>query len=105
MMMKQSFNKRHSPNRRETQVRAVIHVEGRTVQAFIVDVSYTGMRLSVPENIPVGTPVTVELLDEKVAAIVHWSQTRFAGVHLLERLTSDTLRALENAHDDLAAYR
>lgn len=71
----------------------------------IVDVSYKGMKLSVPENIPVGTPITIEVMDVTVPAIVHWSQTRFAGVHLLERLRGDTLRALENAHDDLAAFR
>ena len=105
MMMSQSFNRRHSPNRRKTQVKAVVHVDGVQMNACIVDVSYTGMRLSVPENIPVGTPVTVEMLDVKVPAIVHWSQTRFAGVHLLQRLEGETLRALENAHDLLAEYR
>lgn len=105
MMMNQSFNRRHSPNRRKTQVKAVIHVENTRLNGFIVDVSYTGMRLSLPENIPVGTPITVEMMDVKVPAIVHWSQTRFAGVHLLERLEGDTLRALENAHDLLAEFR
>ena len=105
MMMKQSFNRRHSPNRRETQVKAVIHVDGAALNGYIVDVSYTGLRLSLPQDIAVGTPVTIEMMDVKVPAIVHWSQTRFAGVHLLERLEGETLRALENAHDTLAEYR
>ena len=105
MMMKQSFNRRHSPNRRKTQVKAILHLDDQKMHGCIVDVSYTGMRISVPENIPIGTPVMIEMLDVKVPAIVHWSKTRFAGVHLLERLEGETLRALENAHDLLAAYR
>lgn len=105
MRMEQNFNRRHSPNRRQTQVGALMDIDGEQMQVFIVDISYTGMKLSVPEDIAVGTPVTLSTLNVKVPAIVHWSRLRFAGVHLLERLDSETLRALETAHDSLAAYR
>ena len=80
-------------------------IDGAQVRVFIVDISYTGMKISVPEDIAVGTPVTLSILNVKVPAIVHWSRMRFAGVHLLERLDHKTLRALETAHDTLAEYR
>lgn len=80
-------------------------IDGAQVRVVIVDISYTGMRISVPEGIAVGTPVTLSTLDVKVPAIVHWSRLGFAGVHLLQRLDSNTLRALETAHDTLAEYR
>ena len=104
-MMHQHFNRPHSPNRRKTRVEAVLDVEGTEVRVIIVDVSYAGMKLSVPEDIEPGTAVTVHVLGDKIPAIVHWSKSRFAGLHLLVRLESETLVALETAHDDLAEFR
>ncbi|NNE88098.1 MAG: PilZ domain-containing protein [Silicimonas sp.] len=103
--MEQNFNRRHSPNRRETRVEAMMDIDGDLVPVIIVDISYTGMKISVPEDIAVGTPVSISVLDVTIPAIVHWSRLRFAGVHLLQRMDSNTLRTLEKAHDALADYR
>ena len=105
MMMHQCFNRRYSPNRRRTRVEARINVDGMVRRAVILDVSYEGMKLSVPEDLEPGTAITIEVLGEAIPAIVHWSRMRCAGVHLLRRLERDTLVALETAHDDLAAFR
>lgn len=105
MMLRQDFNRRHSPNRRKTRVAAAMDVEGRRLRVVIVDVSYQGMKLSVPDNLAPGTAVTVEVFGERVPAIVHWSRARFAGLHLLGRLDRDTLVALETAHDEFAEFR
>ncbi len=105
MMMQQTFNRRFSPNRRRTRVGALLHVDDTVVPVVIMDVSFDGMKLSVPEDLSQGTAVSVEILQETIPAIVHWSKTRFAGLHLLRRLDRDTLVALENAHDDLAEFR
>ena len=72
---------------------------------MVVDVSLQGMRLSLPEPIEPGTPVTLDVLDVSIPAIVHWSEDNTAGVHLLTSLDRDTLVALENADDDLAEFR
>lgn len=105
MMQWQEFNRRHSPNRRRTRVEALLDAEGQRLHAVVLDVSYAGMKLSVPADLEPGTPVTVEFLGERIPAIVHWSRSRFAGLHLLERLGRDTLVTLETAHDDLAEFR
>ena len=105
MMMQQNFNRRFSPNRRRTRVEALLHVDDIVVRTVILDVSYDGMKLSVPNDLPQGTAVTVEVLYEKIPAIVHWSKKQFAGLHLLHRLDRGTLIALETAHDDLAEFR
>lgn len=105
MILNDRFNRRHSPNRRSTRVEALLHVEGTVERVMIVDVSFEGMKLSVPENLPVGTAVTVEVMGERIPAIVHWSKARFVGLHMLTRLERETLLALESADDDLAAYR
>ena len=105
MMMHQTFNRRHSPNRRKTRVEAVLHIDGQSLRVVILDVSFDGMKLSVPENIAPGTAATVEVHDARIPAIIHWSRTRFAGLHLLKRFDSATLTKLETAHDDLAEYR
>lgn len=105
MMMHDTFNRRFSPNRRRTRVEALLHVEGQVVPVMILDVSYDGMKLSVPENLIKGTAVSVDVLYDTIPAIVHWSKTRFAGLHLLRRLNRDTLIALETAHDELADFR
>ena len=47
MMMQQSFNRRHSPNRRRTRVKALLHIDDRIEQIVIRDVSYEGMKLAV----------------------------------------------------------
>ena len=104
-MMHQEFNRRYSPNRRKTRVEAEIDVDGERLRAIILDVSFNGMKLSVPENFAPGTALTVHVLDEAIPAIVHWSKSRFAGLYLLRRLERDTLVALETAHDDLAEFR
>ena len=105
MMMNESFNRRFSPNRRQTRVAALLHVDDTVEQVVIVDVSYAGMKLSVPEDMAPGTAVTVEVMGERIPAIVHWSKSRFAGLHLLSRLEAETLLALESADDELAEFR
>ena len=105
MMMHQNFNRRFSPNRRRTRVEALLHVDDRVLHTVILDVSYDGMKLSVPKDLPQGTAVTIEVLNENIPAIVHWSKKKFTGLHLLHRLERDTLVALETAHDDLAEFR
>ncbi len=104
-MLTNQFNRRHSPNRRHTRVEALLHVEGCVERAVILDVSFEGMKISVPETLAPGTAVTVEVMGEKIPAIVHWSRTRFAGLHMLQRLERETLLALETADDDLAQFR
>ena len=104
-MIHQEFNRRHSPNRRKTRVEAQLDLEGQLHRVILLDVSYEGMKLSVPEDIEPGTAVTIHVLGESIPAIVHWSKSRFAGLHLLLRLESDTLVALETAHDELADFR
>ncbi len=105
MMMNETFNRRHSPNRRRTRVAARLHVDDAVKDVVIRDVSYEGMKLSVPNTIAPGTAVMVELAGESIPAIVHWSKSGFAGLHLLRRLERDTLVMLETAHDELADFR
>lgn len=105
VFINQNFNRRHSPNRRKTQVDAVVLVEDRSLPGVVVDVSLQGMRLSLPQALEPGTPMTIMVLDVAVPAIVHWSHGLDVGVHLLESLDRDTLIALETADDDLADFR
>lgn len=105
MMMTQTFNRRHSPNRRKTRVPARLQTDDRVLSVVILDISYEGMKLATPERIEPGMPVTIEALDARVPAIVHWSSNRRAGVHLLDRLDRETLIALETAEDELAEFR
>ena len=105
MSMHQTFNRRHSPNRRRTRVPAVLHIDGSFQSVVIRDISYQGMKLAVSENILPGTAVTVGVAGDKIPAIVHWCKSGYAGLHLLERLERSTLVILETADDDLADYR
>lgn len=105
MMMHQTFNRRHSPNRRKTHVPAVLHAEDGVLDAVILDVSYEGMKLAVPCCLSPGTPLTIETLGAAIPAIVHWHRQGFAGVRLLDRLESGVLIALETADDELAEFR
>ncbi len=105
MMMSQNFNRRHSPNRRDTRVPARADVMGAILNATIINVSFDGMRLELSVDLTPGTPITIEVLNQRIPAIVHWCQDKTVGVHLLERLPGQTLIALENAADDLADFR
>ncbi|MEM6386832.1 MAG: PilZ domain-containing protein [Pseudomonadota bacterium] len=107
MMMSQSFNRRHSPNRRKTRVDAVMALDDTYYPVTIRDISYAGMRVRVPTEveIEVGSPITLLFLSHRIPAIVHWYKQGFIGVHLLERLNGQTLLVLENAEDELAAFR
>lgn len=105
MMMKQNFNRRHSPNRRKTLVPVQVEADGERFRAFVVDVSYEGMKLALREPLERGTPIAIEALGKTVPAIVHWYKSGHAGVHLLDRLDRNMLVALETADDDLAEYR
>ena len=105
MMIRQNFNRRHSPNRRNTRVDAVIDCDGIDHPAVIVDVSFEGMKLSSPVYLEPGSPIMIEVLQQRIPAIVHWCRSKHLGVHLLERLEGQTLIALENAADELAEYR
>jgi len=105
MSMLRRINRRHSPNRRKTRVDAVMTMDDAHYPVTIRDISYTGMKLSVPVDVQSGTPVTLYVLSHQIPAIVHWYRDGMIGIHLLDRLDGDTLRALENAEDDLAAFR
>lgn len=105
MKISQNFNRRHSPNRRKTRVEAAVEVDGIRLVGFVVNVSFDGMQLALPHNLQPGSPITIEFLNHRIPAIVHWSKARHAGVHLLERLEGQTLIELESAEDDLADYR
>lgn len=105
MMISQNFNRRHSPNRRRTQVEARMELDGAAHRAIILDVSFDGMKLSVPVAILPGSPIMIEVLGHRIPAIVHWCRAGHAGIHLLERLEGQTLIALETAADALAEYR
>lgn len=105
MLLRQDFNRRHSPNRRKTCVPALLHVDGAVLEVMILDVSYEGMKLAAAQPLEPGTAVTIEMLEVRIPAIVHWYADGVAGIHLLERLARDVLVALETADDDLAEYR
>ena len=105
MMMSQNFNRRFSPNRRKTRVAALLHLDDRVVQTTIVDISFDGMKLKIPLAVEPGTPATVEVGKAKLPAIIHWHRDGHAGLHLLDRIDSETLIDLETAYDDLADYR
>ncbi|MCV6594142.1 MAG: PilZ domain-containing protein [Silicimonas sp.] len=105
MTIQNRFNRRHSPNRRKTEVAARLHLDDRVEDIVIVDVSYSGMKIALPEPVETGTAVTLDLSGERIPAIVHWSREGFCGLHLLTRLEGKTLKALETARDDLAPYR
>lgn len=105
MLLRQDFNRRHSPNRRRTRVEAILHADGARLQIEILDISYDGMKLSVPHRLAPGTPVTVETMGARIPAIVHWSRAGHAGVRLLDRVDREILIALETADDDLADFR
>lgn len=105
MMIRQDFNRRHSPNRRKTNVPAIVRADGERMHAVILDISYEGIKLSVPLPLQPGTPVTIEALGAEIPAIIHWHRAGFAGARMLDRLESRVLIALETAEDDLAEYR
>ncbi len=111
MMMRETFNRRFSPNRRRTHVEAWFHRDtdtagaGGRLRVTIRDVSYDGMRPEVEEALEPGTAGAVEVLGTRIPAIVHWWKNGQAGVHLAERLDRDLHVALEAADDDLADYR
>ena len=105
MMHQNSFNRRHSPNRRRTKLAARLHLDERVIETTILDVSYEGMKILTEDELPQGTAVTVEIDEERVPAIVHWWKDGRAGLHLLERLERETLLTLETADDDLAEFR
>lgn len=104
-MMNRTFNRRHSPNRRKTRVPATLRLEDGLVEIVIRNVSYKGMGLQVPCTLEPGTPVTIEAVGARIPAIIHWQRGGHAGVHLLDRLDSAVLIALETADDELAAFR
>lgn len=105
MMMRQNFNRRHSPNRRKTHVDAFMELDGATYPVTIRDISFQGMKISVPIVIEPGSPLMLSVLGHDIPAIVHWFRGGYVGVHLLERLDGQTLIAVENAADELAAFR
>lgn len=105
MMLSQNFNRRYSPNRRKTRVDAVMTLEDGYYPVTIRDISYDGMKLAVPVELDAGSAVTLMVLSHRIPAIVHWCRQGFAGLHLLDRLDAETLLALENAEDELAAFR
>lgn len=105
MMMSQNFNRRHSPNRRKTFVAAEMDLDGDLYEVTIRDVSFEGMKLAVPLAIAPGSPITVHVMNNQIPAIVHWYRGWHCGIHLLQRLEGQTLLALENAADELAAFR
>ncbi len=94
-MIRQTLERRHSPNRRKTRVEATIASRGARIPAVITNVSFEGMCLSLPHNLAPGTAITIEALNKRWPAVVHWSRSSEAGVHLLERLEGQTLIALE----------
>lgn len=105
MMLRQNFNRRHSPNRRKTRVDALVESYGPAMPAVIQNVSFDGMNLALAHNLAPGTPITICVLNQRIPAIVHWCRECVAGVHLLERLAGQTLIALETADDEWAEYR
>lgn len=72
---------------------------------IIRDISFQGMKISVPNSIEPGSPVAICVLGQRIPAIVHWCRLGHIGVHLLQRLEGQTLIALENADDELAEFR
>lgn len=105
MMISRNFNRRHSPNRRKTRVDASMELDGVRHPITIRDVSFEGFKIAVPVSIARGSPIEISVLDRRIPAIVHWCRGGYAGVHLLQRLEGQTLIALENADDALAAFR
>ena len=105
MMMTQSFNRRHSPNRRKTRVAAVMTLDETHYPVTIRDVSFQGMKLSTPLSVEPGSPITLHVMGHGIPAIAHWYRNGFVGIHLLQRLEGQTLLAIENAADDHAAFR
>lgn len=103
MKLSRSMNRRHSPNRRQAWVDVMIDVNGTTHPATICDVSYDGMKLSVPVRIEPGSPIKIAVMGQSVPAIVHWHCERHIGVHLLGRLEADVLFAIENSLDGLSS--
>lgn len=97
--------RRHGPNRRRTRVDALADVEGFLIPVTILDISLTGMKLSIPVLLQPGTPIAIQVMEHRLRAIVHWYRLGHVGLHLLDRLDSKTLLAIEAADDDLAEYR
>lgn len=105
MTIRETFEARHSPNRRKTHVHALLHADGNVLIVVIRDICCEGMKIALDARLDLGTPVTVEMMKTRVPALVHWCENGFAGLRMLERLDRDTLVALETADDDLAEYR
>ncbi|MEO0946480.1 MAG: PilZ domain-containing protein [Pseudomonadota bacterium] len=98
--MQQTLERRHSPIRRKTQVPAEVFSAGVPMSAVIENVSFDGMNLSLPHNLAYGTPVAICFFGKRIGAVVQWSRGRQAGVRLVERLSGQTLIALEKHESD-----
>lgn len=98
----QQPGRRYSPNRRKIRFDAALVVDDDLIPVIILVVSFDGMRLSIPGTVETGSPVTIKSIGVDIPAVVHWCQNGYAGVHLLERLNSETLKYLETARDELA---
>lgn len=103
--MSSQSSRRTSPNRRKTNVKARANLGDSNVPITILEISHRGMRIAAPSDFLPGTGITIEIMDEEIPAIVHWSLAPLAGLHLLEQPECKILKMLESAEDDLAEFR
>ena len=78
-----------------TRVEAFLHVNGQSKRVVILDFTMHGVKLAVANQLRPGTAVTIEIFGDHIPAIVHWSKSNFAGLHLMSRLELETLDTLE----------
>ena len=103
--MRDHMSRRFSANRRRTNAAARAEVGDGNIPITVVEICYRAMKIEVPCDIPSGSGITIQIMDEEIPAIVHWCQSNIAGVHLLANPKAATLRMIEAAEDEFAAYR
>ena len=98
-------SRRFSPNRRRTNFQARADVGNGNIPITVVEISFRGMKINVPYNIPPGAGITVSIMDDEIPAIVHWCQSQVAGIHLLQNPRGATLKMLESVDDEFSEFR
>lgn len=106
MRTRQDLERRKTSRRTlETHVHAKLRYDEALIRVIVLDVSREGMKLSVPNEIEVGTGVVISLLGVDITAVVHWCHSGMVGLQLLKNLDRNTMIALDQTQKKLSKSR